>query len=118
MGKTDCQKICLNILNAWKHEVKTLCFICSQLFCDFGEEFEVLDRDGETPASAIIERISKVIHSIQNLLLLLRALSGNSHAYVQFIVARYLTCMSFDCKRKSEYAQEERTDSTKKAYFM
>lgn len=25
--------------------------------------------------------------------------------------------MSLDCKRKSEYAQEERTDSTKKAYL-
>ncbi|XP_073325275.1 ubiquitin-like modifier-activating enzyme 1 [Pagrus major] len=33
--------------------------LCGQLFCDFGEEFEVLDRDGETPASAIIQRITK-----------------------------------------------------------
>ncbi|KAM9361812.1 ubiquitin-like modifier-activating enzyme 1 [Symphorus nematophorus] len=33
--------------------------LCGQLFCDFGEEFEVLDRDGEAPESAIITRISK-----------------------------------------------------------
>ncbi|KAM6928447.1 ubiquitin-like modifier-activating enzyme 1 [Xenentodon cancila] len=33
--------------------------LCGQLFCDFGEEFEVLDRDGEMPASVMIERITK-----------------------------------------------------------
>uniref|UniRef100_A0A671XJX4 E1 ubiquitin-activating enzyme n=1 Tax=Sparus aurata TaxID=8175 RepID=A0A671XJX4_SPAAU len=33
--------------------------LCGQLFCDFGEEFEVLDKDGETPASAIIQGITK-----------------------------------------------------------
>ncbi|XP_041802065.1 ubiquitin-like modifier-activating enzyme 1 [Chelmon rostratus] len=33
--------------------------LCGQLFCDFGEEFEVLDRNGEKPASAMIQRISK-----------------------------------------------------------
>ncbi|CAB1353379.1 unnamed protein product [Coregonus sp. 'balchen'] len=30
-----------------------------QLFCDFGEEFEVLDTDGETPGSAMIDHITK-----------------------------------------------------------
>ncbi|XP_037535723.1 ubiquitin-like modifier-activating enzyme 1 [Nematolebias whitei] len=33
--------------------------LCGQLFCDFGEEFEVLDRDGEMPVSVMIERITK-----------------------------------------------------------
>nr|XP_046239442.1 ubiquitin-like modifier-activating enzyme 1 isoform X2 [Scatophagus argus] len=33
--------------------------LCGQLFCDFGEEFEVLDRDGETPRSAIIQTVTK-----------------------------------------------------------
>ncbi|XP_041836926.1 ubiquitin-like modifier-activating enzyme 1 [Melanotaenia boesemani] len=33
--------------------------LCGQLFCDFGEKFEVLDRDGEMPATIMIERITK-----------------------------------------------------------
>ncbi|XP_041743474.1 ubiquitin-like modifier-activating enzyme 1 isoform X2 [Coregonus clupeaformis] len=33
--------------------------LCGQLFCDFGEEFEVLDTDGETPGSAMIDHITK-----------------------------------------------------------
>uniref|UniRef100_A0AAX7VBJ1 E1 ubiquitin-activating enzyme n=1 Tax=Astatotilapia calliptera TaxID=8154 RepID=A0AAX7VBJ1_ASTCA len=33
--------------------------LCGQLFCDFGEKFEVLDRDGEMPASVMIQSISK-----------------------------------------------------------
>ncbi|XP_061583291.1 ubiquitin-like modifier-activating enzyme 1 [Cololabis saira] len=33
--------------------------LCGQLFCDFGEGFEVLDQDGEMPASVMIERITK-----------------------------------------------------------
>lgn len=33
--------------------------LCGQLFCDFGEEFEVLDRDGEPPASTLIQRVLK-----------------------------------------------------------
>lgn len=33
--------------------------LCGQLFCDFGEEFEVLDQDGEMPASAMIQSITK-----------------------------------------------------------
>lgn len=33
--------------------------LCGQLFCDFGDEFEVLDSDGETPVSAMIQGISK-----------------------------------------------------------
>uniref|UniRef100_A0A3B4GA87 E1 ubiquitin-activating enzyme n=1 Tax=Pundamilia nyererei TaxID=303518 RepID=A0A3B4GA87_9CICH len=36
-------------------DTKGLC----QLFCDFGEKFEVLDRDGEMPASVMIQSISK-----------------------------------------------------------
>lgn len=46
--------------NTLKKKVKTFWFICSQLFCDFGEEFEVLDKDGEMPASAMIQSISRV----------------------------------------------------------
>ncbi|XP_071751291.2 ubiquitin-like modifier-activating enzyme 1 [Centroberyx gerrardi] len=33
--------------------------LCGQLFCDFGEAFEVLDSDGETPVSAMIDYITK-----------------------------------------------------------
>ncbi|XP_074529752.1 ubiquitin-like modifier-activating enzyme 1 [Halichoeres trimaculatus] len=33
--------------------------LCGQLFCDFGEEFEVLDQDGEAPISAMIQSITK-----------------------------------------------------------
>ncbi|XP_070697555.1 ubiquitin-like modifier-activating enzyme 1 [Pempheris klunzingeri] len=33
--------------------------LCGHLFCDFGDEFEVLDKDGEMPTSAIIESISR-----------------------------------------------------------
>ncbi|MEQ2265361.1 hypothetical protein XENORESO_006189 [Xenotaenia resolanae] len=33
--------------------------LCGQLFCDFGEGFEVLDQDGEMPASLMIDRITK-----------------------------------------------------------
>ncbi|KAM4612885.1 ubiquitin-like modifier-activating enzyme 1 [Polymixia lowei] len=33
--------------------------LCGQLFCDFGEEFEVLDSDGEIPTSAMIDYITK-----------------------------------------------------------
>uniref|UniRef100_A0A8C5G6Z0 E1 ubiquitin-activating enzyme n=1 Tax=Gouania willdenowi TaxID=441366 RepID=A0A8C5G6Z0_GOUWI len=33
--------------------------LCGQLFCDFGECFEVLDSDGVTPASVMIQHISK-----------------------------------------------------------
>ncbi|XP_068450292.1 ubiquitin-like modifier-activating enzyme 1 [Clinocottus analis] len=33
--------------------------LCGQLFCDFGEEFEVLDQDGEKPASAMIQSVSQ-----------------------------------------------------------
>lgn len=64
------KKLRLNLFNnALKKEVKTLWFICSQLFCDFGEEFEVLDQDGEMPASAMIQSVSKVIASICFMLL-------------------------------------------------
>ncbi|CAL8381639.1 unnamed protein product [Boreogadus saida] len=33
--------------------------LCGQLFCDFGEEFTVLDRDGETPMTVMINYITK-----------------------------------------------------------
>ncbi|XP_051754130.1 ubiquitin-like modifier-activating enzyme 1 isoform X1 [Ctenopharyngodon idella] len=33
--------------------------LCGQLFCDFGESFEVQDTNGETPVSAMIAHISK-----------------------------------------------------------
>ncbi|XP_072308563.1 ubiquitin-like modifier-activating enzyme 1 isoform X2 [Eucyclogobius newberryi] len=33
--------------------------LCGQLFCDFGEAFEVLDQDGETPESVLIQKISQ-----------------------------------------------------------
>ncbi|XP_038128902.1 ubiquitin-like modifier-activating enzyme 1 [Cyprinodon tularosa] len=46
-----------------KHGIKLIVAdtkgLCGQLFCDFGEEFEVLDRDGEMPASLMVERITK-----------------------------------------------------------
>lgn len=45
--------------------MKSLCF-CSQLFCDFGEVFEVLDQNGETPESAIVQRITKVSHAFKS----------------------------------------------------
>lgn len=55
--------------------MQSLWFFCSQLFCDFGNEFEVLDRDGENPVSAMVQKISKVIQSVSNFVLLLRALT-------------------------------------------
>lgn len=55
----------MHFLNSEKKEkVKTSWFFCRQLFCDFGEEFEVLDRDGEPPVSAMIQHISKVMPSV------------------------------------------------------
>ncbi|KAJ3601889.1 hypothetical protein NHX12_029651 [Muraenolepis orangiensis] len=33
--------------------------LCGQLFCDFGEEFTVLDRDGEVPVTAMINDITQ-----------------------------------------------------------
>ncbi|XP_041946570.1 ubiquitin-like modifier-activating enzyme 1 [Alosa sapidissima] len=33
--------------------------LCGQLFCDFGEEFRVIDSDGETPLTALIDSITK-----------------------------------------------------------
>ncbi|XP_032405028.1 LOW QUALITY PROTEIN: ubiquitin-like modifier-activating enzyme 1 [Xiphophorus hellerii] len=46
-----------------KHGIKLIVAdtkgLCGQLFCDFGEQFEVLDRDGEMPASLMIDRITK-----------------------------------------------------------
>ncbi|KAG7495128.1 ubiquitin-like modifier-activating enzyme 1 [Solea senegalensis] len=33
--------------------------LCGQLFCDFGEEFEVLDENGEIPTSAMVQSITK-----------------------------------------------------------
>lgn len=33
--------------------------LCGQLFCDFGEAFEVLDQDGEAPETALIQKISQ-----------------------------------------------------------
>lgn len=53
-----------SIMHERRKKVTTSWFICSQLFCDFGDEFEVLDRDGETPVSAMIQGISKVQTSV------------------------------------------------------
>uniref|UniRef100_A0A3B4AYA7 Uncharacterized protein n=1 Tax=Periophthalmus magnuspinnatus TaxID=409849 RepID=A0A3B4AYA7_9GOBI len=33
--------------------------LCGQLFCDFGEAFEVLDQDGEMPESVLIQKVSQ-----------------------------------------------------------
>ncbi|KAL2090928.1 hypothetical protein ACEWY4_013191 [Coilia grayii] len=33
--------------------------LCGQLFCDFGEEFRVVDCDGETPLSVMVDSITK-----------------------------------------------------------
>uniref|UniRef100_A0A667WQT3 E1 ubiquitin-activating enzyme n=1 Tax=Myripristis murdjan TaxID=586833 RepID=A0A667WQT3_9TELE len=46
-------------LNGIKFIVADTKGLCGQLFSDFGEEFEVLDADGETPVSAMIEHITK-----------------------------------------------------------
>lgn len=61
VGMTKCRNWLDVNNNAQKKEVKTLWLFCSQLFCDFGEEFEVLDRDGEMPVSAMIQSITKVM---------------------------------------------------------
>lgn len=37
-----------------------LLLVCSQLFCDFGEEMMVQDTNGEQPLSAMISMITKV----------------------------------------------------------
>lgn len=37
-----------------------MCSVCSQLFCDFGEEMIVYDTNGEQPLSAMISMITKV----------------------------------------------------------
>lgn len=50
----------LDALKGLMGGVKTFWLIFSQLFCDFGENFEVLDPNEEAPASAIIESISQV----------------------------------------------------------
>lgn len=46
-----------------KHGIKLIVAdtkgLCGQLFCDFGEKFEVLDRDGEMPVSLMIDRVTK-----------------------------------------------------------
>lgn len=34
--------------------------VFSYVFCDYGNEFEVVDPDGEEPAEAYIEKITKV----------------------------------------------------------
>ncbi|XP_023265943.1 ubiquitin-like modifier-activating enzyme 1 [Seriola lalandi dorsalis] len=33
--------------------------LCGQLFCDFGEEFVVLDQNGEVPVSAMVQSVTK-----------------------------------------------------------
>ncbi|XP_029005446.1 ubiquitin-like modifier-activating enzyme 1 [Betta splendens] len=33
--------------------------LCGQLFCDFGEEYEVSDRDGEAPATAAVHGVTQ-----------------------------------------------------------
>lgn len=59
---TNCQKNCFDVLeNADKQEVKNLWSPYSQLFCDFGDEFEVLDQNGEMPVSAMVQSVTKVI---------------------------------------------------------
>lgn len=60
MGKINSRTCTKSTL--WNNQEKTL--NCSQLFCDFGEKFEALDRDGEMPASVMIQSISKVKLSI------------------------------------------------------
>lgn len=34
--------------------------VCSRLFCDFGDEFEVLDTTGEEPKEIFISNITQV----------------------------------------------------------
>jgi hypothetical protein len=33
---------------------------CRQIFCDFGEEFQVLDTNGENPSTQIVTEITHV----------------------------------------------------------
>uniref|UniRef100_A0A8C3ARQ6 Ubiquitin-like modifier activating enzyme 7 n=1 Tax=Cyclopterus lumpus TaxID=8103 RepID=A0A8C3ARQ6_CYCLU len=46
-------------LNGIKFIVADTKGLCGQLFCDFGKEFEVLDQDGEKPATAMIQSVSQ-----------------------------------------------------------
>lgn len=39
---------------------ESLRFFDRQIFCDFGDEFEVLDKDGENPITHIVTGISQV----------------------------------------------------------
>uniref|UniRef100_A0AAY4C2J1 E1 ubiquitin-activating enzyme n=1 Tax=Denticeps clupeoides TaxID=299321 RepID=A0AAY4C2J1_9TELE len=39
--------------------------LCGQLFCDFGEDFTVTDCNGEPPITAMIDKITKVMHGFK-----------------------------------------------------
>lgn len=52
--------------------------LCGQLFCDFGENFSVLDRDGETPAAVMIQHISKVTLCICFIALVCQGFPGSA----------------------------------------
>ncbi|XP_015202790.2 ubiquitin-like modifier-activating enzyme 1 [Lepisosteus oculatus] len=45
--------------NGIKYIVADTKGLCGQLFCDFGEEFEVTDPNGEPPVSAMVVHVSK-----------------------------------------------------------
>uniref|UniRef100_A0A8C3AP58 Ubiquitin-activating enzyme E1 n=1 Tax=Cyclopterus lumpus TaxID=8103 RepID=A0A8C3AP58_CYCLU len=47
-------------LNGIKFIVADTKGLCGQLFCDFGKEFEVLDQDGEKPATAMIQSVINI----------------------------------------------------------
>ena len=45
-------------------EIRYWSALCSQIFCDFGEDFTVIDRDGEQPVSVLISSVTKVTISV------------------------------------------------------
>jgi hypothetical protein len=42
-------------------------YMYRQIFCDFGEDFQVVDTNGESPLVQIITKISNVSNEILNL---------------------------------------------------
>ena len=51
----------------------------SRVFCDFGPNFVVVDEDGETPRSTLLERVEEVDGSGNSTLLTVHCLEGERH---------------------------------------
>lgn len=55
------RKVYLGKREKWKICHERLFYLSNrQIFCDFGDEFEVLDKDGENPITHIVTGISRV----------------------------------------------------------